>query len=168
MRPTTACILPLFLPLWYLFLLFFFRLQRMIQVFRKNALKLNTSQIGKTHLVLIEGYSRRSKAHFQGRNDQNVRVILAEDGPVPYRNGTGARYLKAGDYVAAQVNTANSQVLKAIPLYLTSIQEFYSDDFRHMALQIWNNWYNCQKCCLRNVASLRDKNLPQCETHQKL
>lgn len=108
----------------------------MIQVFRKNALKLNMSQIGKTHLVLVEGYSKRSKAHFQGRNDQNVRVILAGHSQVPFKNGAGARYLQAGDYVAAHVNTANSQVLKAIPLYLTSIQEFYSDDFQNVALQI--------------------------------
>lgn len=105
----------------------------MIQVFRKNALKLNMSQIGKTQLVLVEGFSRRSKAHFQGRNDQNVRVILAGDGLVPLKNGSGARHLQAGDYVAAQVNTANSQVLKAIPLYLTSIHEFYNDDFQNVA-----------------------------------
>lgn len=108
----------------------------MIEVFRKNALKLNTSQIGKTHLVLIEGYSKRSKAHLQGRNDQNVRVILPSDSAVPFKNGGGTRMMKAGDYVAAQVNTANSQVLKAIPLYLTSIEEFYGDNFQHIAVQI--------------------------------
>lgn len=108
----------------------------MIEVFRRNCLKLNSSQIGKTHLVLVEGYSKRSKAQLQGRNDQNIRIILPSDSQVPFKNGSGFREMKAGDYVAVQVNTANSQVLKAIPLYLTSIEEFYSDSFQHIAVQI--------------------------------
>lgn len=107
----------------------------MVEVYRKKVLSLNLSQIGKTHLVLIEGHSKRSDLYFQGRNDQNVRVILPDD-PVPNKNGTGSRRLKAGDYVAVQVNTANSQILKAIPLYQTSIQEFYGDGIEHIALQI--------------------------------
>lgn len=107
----------------------------MIEVFRTNALKLNTSQIGKTHLVLVEGFSKRSKFHLQGRNDQNVRVIFPHEA-VPYKNGGISRNLEVGDYVAVLVINASSQILKAIPLYLTSIGEFYSEHIQHAALQI--------------------------------
>lgn len=99
----------------------------MIRVFRQGALKLNRAQIGKTHLVLIEGYSRRSKNSLQGRNDQNIRVILPSNEIVPFKNGGGAREIMPGDYVAVHVNDANSQILKAIPLYLVGLQDFYSE-----------------------------------------
>lgn len=113
----------------------YFRLGRLIQVFRENALKLNMSQVGKTHLVLIEGYSRRSKNFLQGRNDQNIRVILPND-PVPFKDGGGATNLSPGDYVAVCVNDANSQILKAIPLYLTSLEDYYTKSVQNVAIGI--------------------------------
>lgn len=107
----------------------------MISVYRKNALTLNQSQVGKTHLVLIDGYSRRSNLYLQGRNDQNIRVIIPDE-PVPKKNGVGSRKLQAGDFVAVQVYTASSQILKALPLYITSIQEFYGENMEHVAIHI--------------------------------
>ncbi|XP_018563082.1 CDK5RAP1-like protein [Anoplophora glabripennis] len=112
------------------------RLERMIQVFRQIALKLNRTQIGKTHLVLVEGYSRRSKNFLKGRNDQNIRVILPANETVPFKNGGSGREIIPGDYVAVHVNDANSQVLKAIPLYLTNLQDFYLEDRHQRAIQI--------------------------------
>nr|CAH7762965.1 unnamed protein product [Callosobruchus chinensis] len=113
------------------------RLERMIQLHRQHALKLNTAQIGKNHLVLIEGLSKKSKQHFQGRNDQNVRVILPANEMVPFKDGGGAREIKSGDYVAVYVNAANSQILKGIPLYLTSLEDFYlSKNLHHYTIQI--------------------------------
>ncbi|KAG5890949.1 hypothetical protein JTB14_019886 [Gonioctena quinquepunctata] len=103
------------------------RLERMIQIYRQYAGKLNKSQIGKNHLVLIEGHSRRSKNFLQGRNDYNIRVILPAHGTVTTQDGSFSRELKAGDYVAVYVNEANSQTLKAIPLYLTSLEDYYSE-----------------------------------------
>nr|CAI5853966.1 unnamed protein product [Callosobruchus analis] len=73
------------------------RLERMIQLHRQHALKLNTAQIGKNHLVLIEGLSKKSKQYFQGRNDQNVRVILPANEMVPWRDGGGAREIRSGE-----------------------------------------------------------------------
>ncbi|KAJ8915029.1 hypothetical protein NQ315_016004 [Exocentrus adspersus] len=112
------------------------RLERMIQVFRQTALRLNTAQIGKTHLVLIEGYSRRSKNFLQGRNDQNIKVILPSSEIVPFKDGSGAREVNVGDYVAVHVNDANSQILKAIPLYLTSLQDFYAEGYLRSAVKM--------------------------------
>ncbi|CAG9836866.1 unnamed protein product [Diabrotica balteata] len=103
------------------------RLQRMIEVFRQTALHLNQSQIGKTHLVLIEGYSKRSNKFFQGRNDNNIRVILPVT-PVPSTESETLTELRAGDYVAVHVNDANSQTLRAIPLYKTSLSNYYLQD----------------------------------------
>lgn len=105
----------------------------MIEVYRSNALKRNMTQIGKTHLVLVEGFSKRSRLQFQGRNDQNTRVILPNNSPIPFKNGGGARNLERGDYVAVHINDANSQGLKGIPLYLTSIGEFYEESYQHVA-----------------------------------
>nr|XP_023024968.1 CDK5 regulatory subunit-associated protein 1 [Leptinotarsa decemlineata] len=103
----------------------FHRLERMIQIFRQHALRLNQSQIGKNHLVLIEGYSRRSKNFLQGRNDHNIKVIVPGNEAVPLLNGSSSRQMKPGDYVSVYVNDANSQTLKAIPLYLTSLEDYY-------------------------------------------
>uniref|UniRef100_A0A6P7H2L6 CDK5RAP1-like protein n=1 Tax=Diabrotica virgifera virgifera TaxID=50390 RepID=A0A6P7H2L6_DIAVI len=103
------------------------RLERMIEVFRQTALQLNQSQIGKTHLVLIEGYSKRSDKFFQGRNDNNIRVILPVT-PVPSKESETLTELRAGDYVAVHVNDANSQTLRAVPLYKTSLSDYYLRD----------------------------------------
>lgn len=103
------------------------RLENMIQVFRHHAEKLNRSQIGKKHLVLIEGYSKRSKSFLQGRNDHNIRVIVPSE-HVPDKNGNNLRDLKPGDYVAVRVNDANSQTLRAVPLYTTSLKDFCLED----------------------------------------
>ncbi|XP_050507794.1 CDK5RAP1-like protein [Diabrotica virgifera virgifera] len=103
------------------------RLERMIEVFRQTALQLNQSQIGKTHLVLIEGYSKRSDKFFQGRNDNNIRVILPVT-PVPSKESETLTELGAGDYVAVHVNDANSQTLRAVPLYKTSLSDYYLRD----------------------------------------
>lgn len=45
------------------------RLQRMVQVFRTEASKVNKAQVGQQQLVLVEGRSKRSKRAFVGRND---------------------------------------------------------------------------------------------------
>ncbi|CAH0563782.1 unnamed protein product [Brassicogethes aeneus] len=103
------------------------RLLRMIEVFRNSAYKLNSLQIGKTNLVLVEQLSKRSNQNYQGRNDQNIRVILPSEGMVPYKNGSNGREVKPGDYVAVYINSASSQTLRGIPLYLTSLQDFYSE-----------------------------------------
>lgn len=68
--------------------------------------------LGKTHLVLIEGVSKRSKDCLQGRNDNNVKVILPGKDAVCSKDGRVSKELRPGDYVAVQINAASSQVLK--------------------------------------------------------
>ena len=50
------------------------RLERMIQTYRTHTETLNKAQIGRLQLILIEGYSKRSKSQLAGRNDQNIKV----------------------------------------------------------------------------------------------
>ncbi|RZC42590.1 UPF0004, Radical SAM, and/or TRAM domain containing protein [Asbolus verrucosus] len=102
------------------------RLERMIQTYRSITEKLNTVQIGRLQLILIEGHSKRSKSHLAGRNDQNIKVILPA-GEIPHKNGHHSKQLAPGDYVVVQINSASSQVLKGIPLYYTSLSEFYAN-----------------------------------------
>lgn len=63
-------------------------------------------------MVLIEGISKRSKDCLQGRNDNNVKVILPGMEAIPSKDGRVSKELKPGDYVAVQINAASSQVLK--------------------------------------------------------
>ncbi|XP_050298379.1 CDK5RAP1-like protein [Anthonomus grandis grandis] len=107
------------------------RLQKMIEVFRRNAYVLNAGQIGKIHLVLIEGFSKRSENNLQGRNDNNIKVIIPANDLVPSRDGTNSKLLSPGDYVAVHINAANSQVLKGIPLYYTGLQDFFQQNPSH-------------------------------------
>jgi len=64
------------------------RLSEVIALQREHSEKRLQEQIGKTHVVLIEGFSKRSDQDFAGRNDQNAMVVF----PVDPR-------FKAGDYV---------------------------------------------------------------------
>ncbi|XP_057657737.1 CDK5RAP1-like protein [Diorhabda carinulata] len=98
-----------------------YRLKKMIETFRRNAEKINQSQIGKNQIVLIEGISKRSTKFLQGRNDQNIRVIIPPM-KVPYQNGDSLKNINRGDYVVVRVNEANSQTLRAVPLYLTNLR----------------------------------------------
>lgn len=62
--------------------------------------------------MLIEGVSKRSKDCLQGRNDNNVKVILPGKDAVCSKDGRVSKELRPGDYVAVQINAATSQVLK--------------------------------------------------------
>lgn len=58
------------------------------------------AQVGKTHLVLIEGFSKRSDQDYAGRNDQNAMVVF----PVDPR-------FKVGDYVHVLGESCTSATL---------------------------------------------------------
>src|SRR5690554_3071001 len=57
-------------------------------------------QVGKTHVVLIEGFSKRSDKDYCGRNDQNAMVVFPVD----------PRY-KVGDYVRVLGESCTSATL---------------------------------------------------------
>lgn len=107
------------------------RHNRMIDVYKRKCQLLNEAEIGNTHLVLIEGVAKKT-GKILGRNEFYLRVVvdqtevLTEDG--------GKRPMKAGDYVAVKIVGARSATLMGLPLYYTSLSDFYRErrwDERH-------------------------------------
>ena len=99
----------------------------MIKLHRNLVAVVNAQKVGQLQLVLVEGFSRRSKSHLVGRNDNNIKVIFSDD-EIFYNNSNVSMKIKPGDYIVVQVNSASSQVLKGIPLYHTTSMEFYKDE----------------------------------------
>lgn len=93
------------------------RLHRMVEMFRENAQILNNKLIGTKQLILIEDTSKRSKKEVYGRCDGNIKVIIP----------SSEKYT-IGDYVAVEITTASSQVLKGIPLDKISLRDYYSQN----------------------------------------
>jgi tRNA A37 methylthiotransferase MiaB len=91
------------------------RLKKMVEVFRQNAALLNEKLIGTTQLILIENTSKRSRDEIYGRCDGNIKVIIPNSSEI-----------SVGDYVAVEISTANSQVLKGKMLEKVSLKDFYS------------------------------------------
>lgn len=87
----------------------------MVQMFRKNAQLLNEKLIGTTQLILIENTSKRSVDEIYGRCDANLKVIIPSSDEI-----------KVGDYVAVQIASASSQVLKGKMLEKVTLKEFYN------------------------------------------
>ncbi|XP_065218104.1 CDK5RAP1-like protein isoform X2 [Planococcus citri] len=102
------------------------RTHRVSLLFREIATQLNKQQIGKQHLVLVEGQSKKNESKLQGRNDNNIKVILPRY-EIPDRIGSSnLREIKPGDYVCVEITESNSQNFRGIPLYHTSLQSFYA------------------------------------------
>ncbi|XP_055536720.1 CDK5RAP1-like protein [Wyeomyia smithii] len=101
------------------------RVKKMIQTYRAGASELNAQWVGCEQLILVEGYSRRSKHDLCGRNDGNIKVIIPA-GDVPFDDpyGRERKTIVSGDYVAVRITESNSQILKCIPLYHTSISQY--------------------------------------------
>ncbi|KAK9885314.1 hypothetical protein WA026_010808 [Henosepilachna vigintioctopunctata] len=113
------------------------RLEQMIAMFRYHVEKRNRAQIGQIQLVLIEGFSKRSKSNLVGRNDQNLNVVIPGLDLVPTKcEYNDCRLLKPGDYVAVHINDANSQILKGIPLYRTKLTDFSNSQVHGEVLRL--------------------------------
>ncbi|XP_046812988.1 CDK5RAP1-like protein [Vespa crabro] len=106
------------------------RLQRMIALYRKETEKLNGIYIGQKQLVLVEGVSRKCDQKLQGRNDNNIRVLLPCATIPISEHSTTKRKIEAGDYVVVKIYKSNSMTLMGDPLYHSSISEFTSDTER--------------------------------------
>lgn len=78
------------------------RLSEIIDLQNSIALENNLKEIGKTHIVLVEGASKRNPAEWQGRTDSNKVVIF------PHNEQSG--YV-VGDYIKLHVNRATSGTL---------------------------------------------------------
>ncbi len=76
------------------------RLQEVVQLQTTISARLNQQEIGTTHRVLIEGFSKKSKNDFKGRNSQNKMIVFPKvDGYMP------------GDYIDVSITDATSATL---------------------------------------------------------
>ena len=73
----------------------------------------NLLEIGKRHLVLVEGTSKRSETQVSGRTDTNKMVVFDRED-----------YQK-GDYVEVEITDSTSATLLGNPIRKSSIVEFY-------------------------------------------
>jgi len=124
------------------------RLTELIDTYRHGVYEKAKEEIGRRHLVLVEGKSRKNENQLTGRTDTFKRVVF-EDCSIPCEynlvgsdrkadafntsktSTTSDAYLPLvqigpGDYVAVQVVQAGGGTLQAIPLGRTSIKQFVS------------------------------------------
>ncbi len=76
------------------------RLQEIVDLQRELAMINNQRMVGKTHEVLVEGFSKKSEEFFQGRNQQNAVVIFPKAD------------VKFGEYCMVHVTECSSATLK--------------------------------------------------------
>lgn len=103
------------------------RLQQIIDVFRDGLAARNKLEVGRRHLVLLDGPSKRGEGMWTGRTCTNKRVLL-RDVPVPatYRATGGPTVgLQTGDYAAVEVTgLGGGGLLLGKALARTNIREF--------------------------------------------
>jgi tRNA-2-methylthio-N6-dimethylallyladenosine synthase len=75
------------------------RLRELVDLYRQHSLRTMQKEVGKTFKVLVEGYSKKSDAQLQGRNDQNKVVIFDKE-----------NFVK-GDYVMVNITHCTAGTL---------------------------------------------------------
>ncbi|XP_026321396.1 CDK5RAP1-like protein [Hyposmocoma kahamanoa] len=100
------------------------RHNRMIEVYRRKCQILNEAEVGNTHLVLVEGVVKKT-GQLLGRNELYLKVVFNQQEILSEDNGQ--RLIRPGDYVAVKIIGAKSSVFSGMPLYHTSISDFYRD-----------------------------------------
>ncbi|XP_050347538.1 CDK5RAP1-like protein [Nymphalis io] len=99
------------------------RHNRMIELYRRKCQKLNDAEIGNVHLVLVEGVVPKT-GQIMGRNEFYIKVVFDQT-EIPSEEGM--RSAKPGDYIGVRIVSARCSVLTGVPLYHTSIREFYKE-----------------------------------------
>ncbi|WP_022834969.1 tRNA (N6-isopentenyl adenosine(37)-C2)-methylthiotransferase MiaB [Salisaeta longa] len=87
------------------------RLEEIITLQRGHALESNKQEVGRTHVVLVEGPSKKSDEQFFGRTDTNKGVVFDRED------------YQAGDYVRVRIDDCTSSTLLGTALERTTLQE---------------------------------------------
>jgi len=103
------------------------RLKDVIDTFYSNCEAKNQAELGKVHLVLVEGPSKRNTDELIGRSCTNKKIIFPSN-KVPQRDDVlTAREPARGDYVAVRVDGVSAQSLRGTPLMLDTMAGYYSN-----------------------------------------
>lgn len=109
------------------------RLSQVISLFYETSKKENEKEIGREHLVLVEGKSRRSDNQWVGRSDTNKKVVL-ECIQVKDRlhDNNVMRDIVPGDFVIVKITSFTSATLRGTPTAISSISDFekYNIEYR--------------------------------------
>ena len=107
------------------------RLQELINTYREGLQRASAAEIGTTHLVLVDGPSRKSseaQPELTGRTDTFKRVVFPDMTVAASLNADDARQLvplRAGDYVAVNIISAGGgATLVAKPIARTTMKEY--------------------------------------------
>ncbi|KAN0042601.1 hypothetical protein ACTA71_011409 [Dictyostelium dimigraforme] len=93
------------------------RLTQVVDTFYKKLKEKNQLEIGNHHLVLIDGFSRRSEKDFVGRTDTNKKVLISSN--------IDNQDIKVGEYIIVEIIKGDSEVtLKGKPIMKSSIHHF--------------------------------------------
>ncbi|XP_037519699.1 mitochondrial tRNA methylthiotransferase CDK5RAP1 [Rhipicephalus sanguineus] len=111
------------------------RVGEVLSLFRHHAKELFEQQISTHQLVLVEGASRRSPEDMAGRNDNNVKVVFPKILVPEHPSSSVKKQIQPGDYVVVQIQDCSSQVLKGMPLYATSLQQYMAGEREQMRLR---------------------------------
>ncbi|KRY89360.1 CDK5 regulatory subunit-associated protein 1 [Trichinella pseudospiralis] len=102
------------------------RSQQLQSEFRKGALALNKTFIGKTLTVLVEKESKRSSGFWMGRSDGNLKIIFPKGSVNCFDSSSSSsvhrRNSKIGDFVAVDITDASSEVLKGFATRIATSQ----------------------------------------------
>jgi tRNA A37 methylthiotransferase MiaB len=93
------------------------RLAEVIETFREAAKDKAKGEIGKTHLVLVEGTSKRDDKKCTGRADNGKRVV--------FMNEDGGKSSKKGEYVEVRIREAGVNTLIGDFVKKTTAKAFY-------------------------------------------
>ncbi|XP_070568765.1 mitochondrial tRNA methylthiotransferase CDK5RAP1-like isoform X5 [Ptychodera flava] len=111
------------------------RLTDVLEVSREEMFNANNGRVGTQQLVLVEGPSKKSADDLAGRSDFNTKVIFPNMEIPCDMESSNHRPIKVGDYVVVCINDCTSQVMKGIPLYHTTLQEFSKHQQNQPCLQ---------------------------------
>jgi len=104
------------------------RLREVIDTYTQGAKEANEAELGRAHLVLVEGLSKKSEGEWIGRTDTNKRVVFERTrlpAALDAQRPSSHVDLAPGDYVAVRVSEAiSANTLRAVPLARSSIGEF--------------------------------------------
>ena len=110
------------------------RLQRMIDVFMKAQLEITQQEIGKHHLVLVEGPGKKP-GQLKGRTDTYRQVVFEVEAGIPFleskssfgdisQNKSSSEVTK-GDYVIVKIDNCTSNTLFGKPVCKTDFRTFF-------------------------------------------
>lgn len=99
------------------------RTGEVLRLFREQVLEMNSKLIGSKELVLVESVSKRSKSCWKARTSGNSKTIIPKFDLID-TSLDELRPIQLGDYVVCEIEQVTSESFQAMPLYLTTQEEY--------------------------------------------